>query len=282
MASKTRAPARARRPVRKGRRKIDSNRARKFGRKIPRQEIPTPRGRPYVPVHRTYTPELLASGQRRYEDTDEPVAAIAADFRIHAGSLRRLARELGWVRFDRGPRELPVASRLLAKAEALEQALERGTLPAGESGDEETPSLALPLAGGGDTTAVGDAGAPSAEDIEAARAARAARMIDDLERETDEEITAVRALREALKGVPRRPREGEATARTLSTLTETVQKIHRMRCALTQSRPYDNDDMPADIDEFREALARKIEAFMESRPDEDFIEDVDAEPARPV
>src|SRR6185503_7068355 len=151
MASKTRAPARARRPVRKGRRKIDSNRARKFGRKIPRQEIPTPRGRPYVPVHRTYTPELLASGQRRYEDTDEPVAAIAADFRIHAGSLRRLARELGWVRFDRGPRELPVASRLLAKAEALEQALERGTLPAG---DETTPSLALPPVGGGDTTAV--------------------------------------------------------------------------------------------------------------------------------
>ena len=261
MASKTRAPARARRAVRKGRRTIDSNRARKFGRKVPRKEIPAARGRLYVPVHRTYTPELLASGKRRYEDTDEPVAAIAADFRIHAGSLRRLARELGWVRFDMGPRKLPAASRLLAKAEALEQALEQGTLPASESGDETTPSLTLPLAGGGDTTA----GRGEPEAARATRAARAARMIDDLERETGAEITAVRALREQLKGVPRRPREGEATARTLNTLTETVQKICRMRSALTQSRPYDNDDMPTDIDEFRARLTRRIQAFLEAR-----------------
>ena len=127
MAKRTRAPARQSRAAKKARRKRarkkaapkkkDSNRARKFGRKIPRQEIPTPRGRAYVPIHRTYTPELLANGRRRYEETPEEVAAIAADFRIVPGSLRRLAGLLGWVRFNMAPRQLPVASRLLAKAE---------------------------------------------------------------------------------------------------------------------------------------------------------------------
>ena len=74
-----------------------------------------------MPIHRTYTPELLANGRRRYEETPEEVSAIAADFRIVPGSLRRLAGLLGWVRFNMAPRQLPVASRLLAKAEELER-----------------------------------------------------------------------------------------------------------------------------------------------------------------
>lgn len=236
MARRTCAPTRKKSARKKSARKTkDSNRARKFGRKIPRQEIPTPRGRPYVPIHRNYTPELLANGRRRYEETPEPVAAIAADFRIHAGSLRRLAYELRWVRFNMGPRELPQGSRLLAQAEALEAA------------GRQTP-----------------------EDFAA--------DLDHLEREVRAELASVTALREQLKGLPRRPRDGESTARTLSTLSEVLQKIHRMRCGLT-SPDTDNDDLPADLDAFRLDLARRIEAFLESRPDEG---DAGGDAARPV
>jgi len=33
--------------------------------------------------------------------------------------------------------------------------------------------------------------------------------------------------------------------------------------------PYDDDDMPEDIDAFRARLTRRIEAFLEAREDED-------------
>jgi len=102
-------------------------------------------------------------------------------------------------------------------------------------------------------------------------------MIDDLEREVAAELAAARTLREQLMGMPRRVRDGETTARTLAGLSQTWQTLQRIRCTMPQSRPNeDDDDIPKDIDAFREALARKIEAFMESRPDEDFAEDVDA------
>jgi hypothetical protein len=204
------------------RQKKDSNRARKFGRKSPRQEIPTPGGRPYVPRHRTYSPELLANGRRRYEETPEPVAAIAADFRIHPGSLRRLAHQLGWVRFAMGPRELPQGARLLAQAEALEAAAA-----------SEMPENFIAT-------------------------------LDQLECAVRAEVGKVTALREQLKNLPRRPRDAETTARTISSLTETLQKLQRLRCALP-SGSHNNDDMPADIDEFRNELARRIDAFVASR-----------------
>jgi len=216
--------------------KKDPNRARKFGRKIPRQEIPTPGGRPYVPRHRTYTPELLANGRHRYEATPEPVAAIAADFRIHPGSLRRLAGKLGWVRFGMQPRDLPQAARLLAQAEALEAA----------AANEPPEKLTVTL--------------------------------DGLEREVRAQLALVTAARERLQGLPPRPREGEASSRALSHLTAVLQKIHLMRCGLNPSDAYD-DDFPADLDAFRDELARRIEAFMASRPDED---DAGANAAAPV
>ena len=50
---------------------------------------------------------------------------------------------------------------------------------------------------------------------------------------------------------------------------ETVRNMAQRAAApaLHDETPY--DDMPADLDEFREALARRIEAFMESRGDEE-------------
>jgi hypothetical protein len=221
---KTPAPKKSA-PKKSARKTKDSNRARKFGRKIPRQEIPTPRGRPYVPIHRSYTPELLANGRRRYEETREPVAAIAVDFRIHPGSLRRLAGLLGWVRFAMGPRDLPRGSRLLTQAETLEAA------------GRQTP---------GDFAAA----------------------IHQLERKVRAELASVTTLRERFKGLPRGPRESESTARTLPSLTQTLQKLQLMRCGLT-SPDTDDDDLPADLDAFRIDLARRIDAFVASRAQPD-------------
>jgi len=98
MARRTRAPARRSRAKPKARRKLASRR---------------------LPAHRTYTPELLANGRRRFEHTEESVTSIAADFGIHHYSLIRLAKREGWVRHARPQRALPRAARLLAQAEAL-------------------------------------------------------------------------------------------------------------------------------------------------------------------
>jgi len=249
-----------------------------------RASAPHPRKpprRPRVPAHRSYTPELLANGRRRYEQTPEPVAAIAADFRIHPGSLRRLAYRLGWVRYNMGPRELPSASRLLAEVEALEAS----TLPPRSGGEGR---LALREQGEAGWGADATAEAPPTPDPSPPFAARMrggeqvaalpdqtdapdatlTNTIDRFEKAVREELASVEATRARLKGLPRRPREAETTARTLSSLTETLQKLQRLRCAVPFSGS-DDDDMPADIDEFRNELARQIEAFMESRPDED-------------
>lgn len=71
-------------------------------------------------------------------------------------------------------------------------------------------------------------------------------------------------------------REHLPTARAISILTEAFNTLQRLRTA-QPGQNHDNpdryDDMPADLDAFREDLARQIEAFMESRPDEDDAED---------
>ena len=54
------------------------------------------------------------------------------------------------------------------------------------------------------------------------------------------------------------------TARTLASLTETLQKLQRMQPTPASTGP-DDADMPADIDEFRNELARRIEEFVASR-----------------
>jgi hypothetical protein len=94
-----------------------------------------------------------------------------------------------------------------------------------------------------------------------------------------DELATVEAMHAQRGKLPERPVDAVRTAQTLSSLTETLQKLQRLRCALPPSGSTDDDDMPADIDEFRNELARRIEAFLESRPDED---DAGGDAARPV
>ena len=68
------------------------------------------------------------------------------------------------------------------------------------------------------------------------------------------ELTVVKSLRERLKNEPQGRVAAERTARTLSTLTDTLQKLQHLQCAIPASGS--DYDMPADIDEFRRDLAR--------------------------
>lgn len=231
MAKRTRAPARRRRTAARSR---------------------------SLPAHHIYSARLLASGRRRFERTDESVASIAADFGIRATSMHRLARRLGWIRCKRPPRDLPAAACLLAQAEDLETvALSREHRPEEQAGassaNDSSPSAARAgEAAGQAQTALTDELPPFANAVER------------LYRAVLEELTAVESLRTRLKREPLSAIDAERTARTVSSLTETLQKLQRLQCAAPQSGSFD-DDMPADIDEFRRELARQIDVFVASR-----------------
>jgi hypothetical protein len=211
-----------------------------------------------VPAHRTYAPELLANGRRRYEETDDSVASIAADFGIHHFSLIRLAKREGWVRFARPPRALPQAAQLLQQAEML------AAQAAGQAAQPD-PSAASGESGGT------EANAPAPPDLS---------PVDRLERAVLAELATVEAMREQLGRVPAKPSDAARTAQTLAALTSTLQTIQRLRCGMPAPGNDYDDDMPADIDAFRRELARRIEAFVASQPDDENADgDRDRRPA---
>ena len=205
-----------------------------------------------VPAHRTYTPELLANGQYRVEQTDEPWASIAADFGIQPYSMRRLAKRMNWIRPEKPPRDLLPAARLLAQADALEK---------GEGGDARQPPTFIAASS---SAVAPTAAAPPAVAASAAPPVTDAAAIERLHQAVLEELATVEAMRAELRTLPRRPLDAERTARTISSLTDTLQKLQRLRCGLSTSGPND-DDLPADIDAFRLDLARRIDAFVASR-----------------
>jgi hypothetical protein len=190
----------------------------------------------FTPAHRRYTPELIASGRVRYEQTTESVAAIAADFDVLPGSFRRMARKLKWVRHGAQRRALPMATLLHAQAEALENELAPPPVV-----KEPSPPLS---------------------------------PIDRIERAVLAELSTVEAMRARLGALPKRGRDAERTARTLSTLTETLNKLQRMRCVTEgqgsgngnaagsgQAEGPERDEGPKDIHVFRLELARRIAAL---------------------
>jgi hypothetical protein len=183
-----------------------------------------------------FSQSLLDNLRQRYEDTDEPLAAIAADAGIWPSSVNRIARRQGWrLRKDRPPRDLPPALKAQMAAEAAVQA------------EVAAMNIAVtPDAGAGATVA------------------------DRLERAIEKELRAVEIMRATLGPEPQPAAEAERTARTLSTLTATLFKVRRLRAgdAVPEARAgqgVDDGDLPDDLDRFREALARRIETFVRSR-----------------
>jgi hypothetical protein len=84
-------------------------------------------------------------------------------------------------------------------------------------------------------------------------------------------LPAIEATIARLAAGPQRPREMEQAGRALGALTRTLRELnallseHNARAAVTCTC---HDDMPEDLDAFREELARRIDAFVASRADE--------------
>src|SRR6185312_10361892 len=82
------------------------------------------------------------------------------------------------------------------------------------------------------------------------------------------EIAAEESVRDELKARPRARGETEKTARALSILTQTWQTLQHMRSGVAVPAGSPDDEMPSDLDAFRDELARRIDAFVAARPDE--------------
>ena len=91
-----------------------------------------------------------------------------------------------------------------------------------------------------------------------------AETIARLHRAVAREIAVIEAAREKLGDAPRQRIEAGRDARTLASLAATLDRLNRMQMGLPPSAD-DYDDIPADIDDFRRRLTRRIEAFLESR-----------------
>ena len=208
----------------------------------------------------TYSPELLAALRQRYEDTDQPMTAIAAESGIGITTLQSLVRKNGWTpRSQRlrhcppllaAPLPPPESGRSPAEAES-----EGGRAGVdAESDFEVTPTLPLP--GGGSQAVPADnlvqTVGPSLSPAERLQAL------------VEKEIAAEEATRAVLGIRPRSRNEAERCARTISKLTQALQTIQKLRGGSGASAK-GGAEMPDNIDEFREELARRIRGFIENR-----------------
>lgn len=235
-----------------------------------------------------YTPEFLAAARHGYEDTDQPMTALAAELGIGITTLQTLVRKHGWTPRSQRMRDSPPALQLLGEAQALasQSAHSRDSgnpvladdkhdgkdgLGPRLRGDERenasaakqvTPTPTLPLAGGGSAPTP----APAPITTTPAPTAPSLTPVERLEALVVKELEAEEAMRAELALRPRTRHDAERCARTLSVLTQTLQTLLKMRtggAGESNSVPY--DDMPEDMDAFRHELARRIRIFVESR-----------------
>ncbi len=230
------------------------------------------------------TPELLANIRHRYEHTTSRLSTMAADLGCSGQTVCNIAKREGWVRFVPPPRDLSPAARLLARAERLaEQGDAALSLPPRSGGEGRPPELAQQAQADG-VGGLDGAQAPPTPDPSPPRASRAGggetdaaqalqpeQIADTAEALHDAAVKLladVKASRAQLAGLPQSPLDQERAARTLANLTATLQKLSPLRggVALTEGHTgNDYDDMPADLDAFRDELARRIRHFVEGR-----------------
>ncbi|HEY6023050.1 MAG TPA: hypothetical protein VIV34_02595 [Pseudolabrys sp.] len=191
-----------------------------------------------------FTPELVAYARHRFEHTDDSLADIALDLDVHKDTVRAMSKRERWTKYVRPPRDLPPAVRLLMEAEALDSHPE-----AQAKGQSKGQGHSVAVSARTDSE--GDI--PPLADI----VARLHRVVLD-------ELAAIETLHAQSKHEPRGADSAARTARTLSSLTETLQRLQRLQLNHASTGP-DDDPLPANIDEFRNELARRIRVFIESR-----------------
>jgi hypothetical protein len=209
---------------------------------------------------RTYfTGEFLAEAKRRVEQTSQSTTAIAGNFGMCHSVLARLIEREGWMRPESSGRRrgLSPVMRLAATVDEMATAPHPNPLPS----ERASTPVFDGLCGEREHTAFVAPASSPLPDLSA---------IDRLEAAVLKELSVVERMRASLRTEPLRPIDAERTARTLSVLTETLAKLRRLRLGgAPQSGSIDDDDMPADIDAFRLDLARRIEAFVASRSDDE-------------
>lgn len=180
-----------------------------------------------------FPPALVAECRRLYEQTATPATEIAAMMGVSRDTLRRRTRAWGWVR-----RHEPRAARDPAKSRRVANAVAAAAATAAQSAMPVLPRVAPER-----------------------RAALAATLVETVE----DQMNAVKRVLATVQ--PKDHAEAEHSTRMIAS----VSQILRDTVALFPSDKTtthaanlaaDPDDIPRDIDEFREALARRIEAFV--------------------
>lgn len=252
-----------------------------------------------------YTPALLENLRFRFEQTDEPIVAIAASISRSHTTLRLLAREQGWTKFVPPPLDLSPAAKLAADAEMLAAEAEK-LAEGGEAARHGTSSTFPPRSGGerslgvrehdearwgvsaeiekaegaknaAPPTATSDPSPPLAEpagggekDVDLSNLAPDARMarLSEMARGLDIQLAVLRRKQAY-------PQDGEDTkainadvkslAATCAVIEHQIEKLEGRRSTPVPDNSH--DDISEDIDTFRLRLAARIEAFLERRPD---------------
>lgn len=195
-----------------------------------------------------FTPRMTEHIRHRYEEAGDSPEVISRSVGVAKATIQRLVRERGWTRAEQGPRDLSRAEQLAAQVGALAKGPPDLSPPF--AAQTEGGEKAVPLVEGGEDE-------PPPVDI--------GREIERLLRLVSDEIGVYENLRATLKNEPQPQREALKTAHNIASLTSTLDELHRMRAANSEPLRYDDDDFPADIDAFRDELARRIDAFVASR-----------------
>jgi hypothetical protein len=176
-----------------------------------------------------------------YERTDRPIEDICAEHGISSGTLRDRMRRWNWTR-----RRAPIPPQGPPPAPATQ----REPVPPPMAAPENCPDAPCmpaspPLAAGG------DAGAPDDGAVVPRLQGAVARV-----------LPAIEAAVARLAAAPAHPHEMERAARSLAALTRSLRELNGL---LDRHQPVPYDDLPEDMDAFRHALARRMEAFVASR-----------------
>jgi hypothetical protein len=207
-----------------------------------------------------YTPEFMASLKHDVEGTGLSLQAIATKHGISKRTLHRMIDRGGWRKRSERLHDLPAAARLLGEATALLTESAKGEDKREPPTADPSPPFAARMGDGEDQGCEISRSSPPLAPGSTPSA------IERLERLVEKELTAEEAVRAQLGPLPRNAADAERTARTLSTLTQTLHALQRLRGGLAAETQHD-DDIPRDINEFRRELARRIEAFVASRTD---------------
>jgi hypothetical protein len=204
------------------------------------------------------TPEFLAALQRRYEESDEVMESIADEFGIAVRTFGKLAQTHGWrKRRERLPRML---IPLPDTHEDSQAAAYGDGAPQERPHDEPVPDAALAHPPAQDASDQAHFAAAPAMDGAVGRTA-----IERMEALLMMDIEAAERARANPSLRPRSPAAAVHNARTLAILLHTLERLQRLRGGASEQRVLDDDDMPADIDEFRRELAQRIKALFDGQ-----------------